>query len=119
MTDGRTLTRKTALALAHGRQASLAHLRMQPEFIWHRDAAAIEARLEEALADALAGECEGMDYFLIVGPTGNGKSRLVKKLSDRHARPNDPAASVMSMPVLYTRMSVSYTHLTLPTICSV
>lgn len=107
MTDGRTLTRKTALALAHGRQASLAHLRMQPEFIWHRDAAAIEARLEEALADALAGECEGMDYFLIVGPTGNGKSRLVKKLSDRHARPNDPAASVMSMPVLYTRMSVT------------
>lgn len=107
MTDGRTLTRKTALALAQGPQASLAHLRMQPEFIWHRDAAAIEARLEEALQDALTGECEGTDYFLIVGPTGNGKSRLVKKLNDRHARPNDSAASVMTMPVLYTRMSVT------------
>ena len=107
MSDPRNLTRKTALAVSQGAKASLAHLRTTPEFIWHRDAALIEARLEDALADAVAGECEGTDYFLIVGPTGNGKSRLVKLLAQRHAQPNDPAASVMAMPVLYTRMAPS------------
>ena len=61
MSDPRNLTRKTALAVSQGAKASLAHLRTTPEFIWHRDAALIEARLEDALADAVAGECEGTD----------------------------------------------------------
>lgn len=107
MTDTRSLTSKTAMALAQGPAASLAHLRRRPEFIWHRDAAVIEARLEEALADAIAQEADGTDHFLIVGPTGNGKSWLVQKIYKRHAKPNDPAASVMTMPVLYTRMSIT------------
>lgn len=105
MTEDRRLTPKTLTALEQGSEASLRLLRGRPEFIWHREAEHLNERLEIAYHDAMSGDCDGTEHLLIIGPTGNGKTSLVKRFARRHQRPDDPALSAACIPVLYTRMA--------------
>ena len=105
------LTPKAKTALDSGPAAAIHYLRQRPEFIWHHDARSIADRIELRLHGALHDDEEGTDHFLVVGPTGNGKSRLMKTLAAKYASPQDPTQSCMSIPVLYTRMAPSGTPL--------
>ncbi|WP_428151172.1 TniB family NTP-binding protein [Caulobacter sp.] len=103
MADSRILTRGAQEVLKADDLTRLKFVRRRP-FILHGAAKDIHLRLEEALEDF---PTEGDAHILIVGDSGMGKSKLVKRFAALHGCPEDGSASAARIPVLYVSFAIT------------
>lgn len=101
ISQDRRLTKAAREALEADNTAQRLNLIRQKVFIRYAAADAITERLQEALEDY---PTEGDSHILIWGPSGIGKSQIVKRFAKLQNLPDDPRASKANVPVLVVSM---------------
>lgn len=101
--DGRKLTAAARAALEADDTARLRQIRRKP-FILHATAATIHTLCDEALEDY---PTEGDTHLLVVGDSGMGKSKILKRFAAIHGCPEDGKLTAANVPVLYISCSIT------------
>ena len=97
----RRLTKAAREALEANDTPQRLRLIRQKVFVRYAAADAITARLDEALEDY---PTEGDSHILIWGPSGIGKSQIVKRFAKLRNLPEDPSAPTANVAVLVVSM---------------